>query len=514
MNRELTLKTTNAIKNTLIFKSLAQIFGLVATVLLVRTLSESEYGIYNLLYALIGLIGTIASLGLSDTLQRYIPEYYQKGEFRIANNLIRITSAIRFIVDGVILVFIIMLWNQIAPILKLTEYKTVFLLFCLVILLYHQRNILEIGLSSYFLHRYTKRIAVIFSMIRAAGYGLVIFTDSHLWYAVIVDISAYLVTVTLLQIIYARKIPVREGTIKRLPIHERKRLFRYASFYNFNNSGLGILNADFDNFILVMMLSPAAVGAYAFCVRISIQITAVLPLKYFKDIIKPAFFSVGTSAEKNLRTTHFFQSMIRLNFIFALPCFFFLVLFINDIIYIFFDGKFIEHTPVLCTIFLFSIINTIPMGTVAQLREKANIILYSKIFAIYNLIADIILIYFFGIWGAVIATATATLSKNIFVWYFVRDDANFKGMLPFFSKIICFWSAGSIIIYHFLNYISPLPVWRILIGLFFFSWAFFLQFHCNLFQDYEKKLFSALSADQKPLVQTLMRLMKMSPKKN
>lgn len=513
MNREITFKTTNAIKNTLVFKSLAQIFGIAATILLVRTLSETEYGIYNLLYALIGLIGTIASLGISDTLQRYIPEYYQRGEFRIANNLIHISSVIRFIADSVILCFIIMLWDQIAPILKLAEYKTIFILFCIVILLHHQRNIVETGLSSYFLHRFTKRIAVIFSMIRATGYGIVIFTDSHLWYAVIVDTTAYIVTVTLLQIIYARKIPVSEGNAKRLSIPERKRLYRYAAFYNFNNSGLGILSANFDNFILVMMLTPAAVGAYAFCVRISIQLTSILPLKYFKDIIKPAFFSVGTSGEKHLSTNHFFQSLVKLNFIFAFPCFFFLILFIKDIIHIFFGGKFINYAPVLSTIFLFSIINAIPIGTVAQLREKANIILYSKIFAIYNLIADVILIYFFGIWGAVIATASATLAKNVFVWYFVREDANFKGMQFFFTKIVCFWSAAAIIIHHLLIYISPLPILRILIGLLFFSAAFFLQFHCNLFQAYEKNIFSAISADRKPWIQRVMRLMKMSVQK-
>lgn len=511
MNQKITAKTTNAVKHTLIFKTFAQLFGVGATILLVRALSESEYGIYNLLHALIGLIGTIASLGLSDTLQRYIPEYYQKGEFKIAHNLIRMASVIRFITDTVILCFILSLWDTIAPVLKLTEHKSIFTLFTLVVLLHHQRNIVETALSSYFLHKFSKPIAAIFSMMRATGYGLALFLDFRLWYVIIVDISAYLVVVILLHIVYSRKIPVSSGIRNHISKIERKRLTRYAMFYNFNNSGLGVLNANFDNFILVMMLTPAAVGAYAFCVRISIQITSLLPTKYFKDIIKPAFFSACTAMDQDLRTTYFFQSLIRINFIFAVPCLFFLLVFINDIVHICFGGKYIEYTPVLCTIFFFSIINTIPIGTVAQLREKADIILYSKAFAVYNLIADFVLIYFWGIWGAVFATATATLGKNMFVWYFVRESASFKGMLYFFTKILFFWSIAAPAIHSSLTYIADSPFLRLGIGGLLFFCAFLLQFQCNFFKTHEKKIFFDLSRNSPPWIHTLMHRMKLLP---
>jgi len=282
-------------------------------------------------------------------------------------------------------------------------------------------------------------------MIKAVGYGLIVIYNKDLWYVIIIDLSANFLTFALFQIVYFNKIPLDGGSIEGISRRERKRVTRYALFYNFNDSGVGLLNSDFDNFIIVMFLNPAAVGAYAFCVQLSIQISSILPLKYLKDVIKPAFFSIGTASKDENTTRLLFQSLVKINSFFAIPFFFFLLLYSNDMINFLFNGKFIEYASVLTGIFFFSILNSIPFGTMAQLKERADIILYSKIFAVYNLIADIVLIKLFGIWGAVFATGTATMGKNGFIWYFVRKDASFKGMSSFFIKYfildsLIFWN--------------------------------------------------------------------------
>lgn len=492
MNQEIKHKTAGAVKHTLIFKTLSQFCGVIATVLLVRALSENDYGIYNLLYSIIGLIGTIASLGIGNTLQRYIPEYYQKGEFKIAHNLYRMASAVRLITDAAILGFILLFWQEIAPVLKLTEYRSYFMLFILVIVLHKQRNMLEICLSSYFLHKYSKAAGLLFSLIKAVGYGSLILLDNNLWYAIMIDLSAFCVIFGLLQILYFNKIPVSSGTMEFFPIQEKKRVTRYALFYNFNDAGIGLLNANFDNFIIVMFLNPAAVGAYSFCVQISVQIMSLLPLKYFKDIIKPAFFSLKKPSNSKNDAKFFFQSLVKINLIFAIPCFFFLLLYSDDIISFFFDKKFIEYSFVLCGTFFFSMVNSMPVGTMAQFREKADIILYSKIFAVYNLAADVVLIKFFGIWGAVFATGTATMAKNCFIWYFVKQDADFTGIKTFLLKISLFWLVIFTAAYPINSLIFFPAVYQICIGFLIFTSGFILQFRCDYFKDYEKKIVADL----------------------
>jgi O-antigen/teichoic acid export membrane protein len=510
MTQKLTDKITNAFRYTLLFKTLGQIFSVTATILLVKALSENDYGIYNLLYSVIGLIGTIASLGLHDTLQRFIPEYYQKGKFSIANTLFQFSSALRLVADIAVLGFLLLFWQEIAPILKLTAYKQYFMFFTLVAVLHQQRSMLEICLSSYFLHKSTKALNVLFPIFKVVGYGYIIFAEKNLWWAILIDLLAHIMIYLLLRILYHRKVPISGGDSNRLPREEKKRLTRYAFFYNFNNTGTGLLNADFDNFIIVMMLNPVAVGAYSFYSLLSINITAFLPLRYFKGVIIPAFFALVTSSKTTDSTTQIFQWLVKMNLIFAVPCFFFLLLFTDDLVFLLFDNKFIEFSSILSMMFFFSILNSVPVGTVAQLKEKADIVLYSKIFAVYNLIAGIILIKFFGIWGVAFATGTAILAKNCFVWYFVRKEANLNGMGAFFLKIILFWVTISFGIHNINQIIPTHAFYQLFLGTLIFTITFFIQFRCNYFKDFEKKVMADLSGNNLTLLK-LLRTLKLLP---
>ena len=122
-------KIIDASKYTIKFRVLYQGTSLIAVTLLVRALSEHEYGIYNLLYSVIGFMGIVASLGISNTLQRYIPEYYSNGEYKIANNLYKIAAFIRLLSNLLILGFLLVLWDLIAPFIKIAAYKQYFMLF-------------------------------------------------------------------------------------------------------------------------------------------------------------------------------------------------------------------------------------------------------------------------------------------------------------------------------------------------------------------------------------------------
>ncbi len=510
MDKNFIKRTNSAIKYTFIFNALSKASGVVAVVLLVRALSEYDYGVYNLLYSVIGLIGMIASFGIGNTLQRYIPEYYQKGEFIIAHNLYRTVSLLRLITNVIILGLALIFWQQIAPIIKLSGYKHYFMLFTLIIFLHMQRSILEICLSSYFLHKYSKGIGCVFPIIKAIGYSLIIFFDKSIWYAIITDLLAYIVVFVSLQIVYFKKIPITRGNLKSFNKDEKRRITRYALFYNFNDAGVGLLASNFDNFILVMFLNPIAVGAYSFCFNLTYLINSILPMTYFMEVIRPAFFSAATSSNNN-NSTFFFQNIIKVDSLFSIPCCFFLLMYSHDIISIVFKRKFIEYSSVLTLIFLFQTMSSFafPVELIAQLKEKADIILYSKFFAVYNIIADIVLIKYFGIWGAVFATGTATLGKNLFIWYFVREDAKFRGMGTFFLKIILFWIVISILAYYTKIFVVN-ELFELILGIVLFIIGFFVQFKCNYFNNDEKKIFVKLSNDNSR-VMLCLKILKLLP---
>jgi O-antigen/teichoic acid export membrane protein len=102
-----------------------------------------------------------------------------------------------------------------------------------------------------------------------------------------------------------------------------------------------------------------------------------------------------------------------------------------------FGGKFVDYSALFPMIVAFTTLNAFatPATLVAQYEERAAIILISKIFAIYNIVALLALIPLAGLYGAVIATGSAEFFKNLFIWWFARRRARW---LNFGS--MCLWS--------------------------------------------------------------------------
>jgi O-antigen/teichoic acid export membrane protein len=489
--KDISDKALSAGKFLLILKPVSQVLSIIATILLVRVLTQYEYGIYNIFYSIISLLGMVASFGLANSLQRYIPEYYKRGEMIVANNLYKTASIIRLLSNVVILGLILIFWNAIGGYFGILDYSKHFLIFLLIILLYMQKGLLEICLGSFFLQKNKQLVSIFFVTLKFIGYTIAILLKFNLWFILIIDLIAYTISFIILQIIYGKKVPRKSGDLNRIDEVERKRIVRYALFYNFNDAGAGILNAKFDNFILVALLNPIAVGVYSFCHRVTHMINTLVPLNYFKDIARPFLFSFSIAENKN-EITQAFQFLVKLNCLLTIPMFFFILLYGEIIIDIISGTKYVGYGYLLAVVYLFSILQTIPIATFAQLKERADIVLYSKVFAFYNIVADIILIKLFGIWGAVFATGTAVLGKNLFIWSFVREIASFRGMGAFFLKMLSFWAILYALIISSTILTASLNIGLFIVGTSIFILSFFIQFRINLFNDSEIQILSSL----------------------
>ena len=85
----------------------------------------------------------------------------------------------------------------------------------------------------------------------------------------------------------------------------------------------------------------------------------------------------------------------------------------------------------------------IPATFVAQYEERAGIILLSKVFAIYNVVALLVLVPIAGVYGAVIASGSAQVFKTLFIWWHVRHRARWlQGGLAFASALVL-WGSGA-----------------------------------------------------------------------
>src|SRR5690606_13471569 len=122
-------RARRAVFHTLLLRPPSQVATFIGYVLLVRLLSEAEYGVYNLFYALLPLLAAVASFGLEHTLRRFQPEYLKEGENRLADRLVRRIGLIRLASTAVVLALIYFLWPSVAPFFQIESYRSVFAIF-------------------------------------------------------------------------------------------------------------------------------------------------------------------------------------------------------------------------------------------------------------------------------------------------------------------------------------------------------------------------------------------------
>ena len=79
--------------HTAVFRVLSQVSTLASYIVLVRAMSEHEFGVLSLLYAFIPVVSTTASLGIEQTLRRFQPEYLRAGNYSTATWLLRFSAS-------------------------------------------------------------------------------------------------------------------------------------------------------------------------------------------------------------------------------------------------------------------------------------------------------------------------------------------------------------------------------------------------------------------------------------
>ena len=427
-------RARRSLLDTAVFRVLSQAATLLGYIVMVRGMSEHDFGIYNLLYAVVPVISTVASLGLEHTLRRYQPEYLRAGNHAAAARLVSVVAGARFAANLVVLSLILLVWDSVAPFFQLGPYRHEFVVFGLIVLLHFQARVLQLSLASHMLHRYGVGMLAVLSTVRLIAYSaFVLFGELTLQAAILSDIAAYAIAYAGLAMAYRRH--CRPAPIDSFRFHprERRRLLRYAFLYNFNDAGTAVLSVRSDNFFIAALMSPIAVGTYSFYTRLARMAGNILPVRLFENVVHPLFFATRPE-DAGERMPRYFTTLLNTNLLAQVPVLAYGIVYHREIVAALFGGKFVESSLLLPIVLAFGTANAIstPVTLVAQYTERAGIILLSKIFAVYNVIALLVLIPRAGVLGAVLATGSAELFKNLYIWWHVRHLArwtNVRGML-------------------------------------------------------------------------------------
>lgn len=412
--------------DTVLFRAISQLATVAAFAVLVRGIAKEAFGVYNLLYSFIPVVGTVASLGLESILRRYQPEYLRAGNNAAAAWLTRAIASARFGVNVAVLAILLLGWNHLAPLFQLTEYRGAFMVFAVLVLLHFQAQILQLALASHMLHRYSVSSIASLSIGKLIAYcALAAFDKLTLENAILADIVAYAITFAYLRVAYRRHcLAGLPAEPYRPDPQQRKRMFKYGLYNNFNDAGSLLMDAKTDNFFIAAFIDPISVGIYAFYTRLNEMAGNVLPIRLFENVIQPMFFAIP-QAEAQWRVPQYFTFLLNLNLVLQWPLLAFCLVYHADIVAVVFGGKFVEDSWLLPLMMGFALVNMLgtPVTLVAQYRERAGVILLSKAFAFYNVAAMLLLLPAFGLYGAAFARSSGQALKNAFIWWHVRGDA-------------------------------------------------------------------------------------------
>ncbi len=451
-----------------VLRVVSQISTAVGYVILVRALPTESFGVYSLFYTFIAAIGAVLSLGLEQVLQRYSPEYLRAGNEPAAARLVRVVASGRFAINVLLLAVILLAWNYLAPLVHVAPYRSAFVIFCVLILLHFQVRVLQLALGSHMLHRFSVGAMIVLSLVKLVGYCLLYWTArGTLETAIIVDIVAYASAYVGQRIVYHKKALTQNARIPyQFSPAERKRMVRYGLLNNFNDAGGLLLYSTLDNFVIAAFLGTASVGIYSFYSRLRMMVYNALPVSQFQNVIIPLFFSIR-SADAPYSIPRYFSLLLNLNLLVQWPILAYVTAYHREIVQVLLAGRFVEYSWLLPMFVVFSILDGAldPVGYVAQYEEKAGTLLLSKLFAIYNVVAMVVLVPYFNVYGAVLASGTAQILKNAFVWWTVRKRAVWLNAWASLASSIGLWGGASVVFYGLkvLLPIPPLP--QLLLGL-------------------------------------------------
>ena len=424
-------RARRALIDTVTYRAISQVATILGYVVMVRGMTKEDFGVFNLLYSFIPVISTFASLGLEQTLRRYQPEYLQAGNRSAAAWLVRFVASARFGTNVILLSAILLGWNYVAPLFKLQPYRAEFALFCLLVLLYFQARILQLSLAGNMLHRYSVGSLAVLSVIKLIAYGLLAWRKAMTIDNVILAETVGFAVAYVFMLRAYRTHCEDQGTVAsyRPDPEERRRLVRYGVFNNFNDAGTLMLTTKTDNFFIAAIIDPVSVGIYAFYTRLHEMAAHLLPLRLFDNVVQPLFFAVP-AAEADRKLPLYFSLLMNLNLALQWPVLAFVTAFHAEIVQVVFGGRFVEDSWMLPVITGFATVNLVatPVTLVAQYDERPGVLLFSKVFGIYNVIALLVLLPIAGVYGAAIASGTAQAMKNAFVWWHVRRRARWTNV--------------------------------------------------------------------------------------
>jgi O-antigen/teichoic acid export membrane protein len=414
------MKMQTEINNKLIWGSFYQYFAslylfafqAITTIYILKKLSIYEYGFFNWSLSIIAFVQLITSLGLDQALQRYLPEFDVKNEINLKIELVRVLLFIRIIAVIFCAIILISTRYKLIRFFDFPVNNANYVIIIAVILGFELiSNMLgDTVLVTLFENKYWSLSKLIYSTVKflsliaavTFNYGLYgVFISLAFSEAVLFFLYFFRVN-SLLHISYI-------GIFNQIILPLRK-IFSFSIFLFFQQCAWFLRDKASDILFLSYFCGAGEVAVYSVAYGIPLLLQNLTPASRLRSLLTAYLVRKHIqNNQQNEMLKLYFIVVSKITFFIMVPVFSYLILFSPEIIEYLLDSKYVNAGNLmrLASSFLMIRIFVYSYSAIIYALEQSKMLLIGSFSAVYNLIANFVLIPKFGAFGAILATGSA-----------------------------------------------------------------------------------------------------------
>ena len=404
--------TKTAVKGTLIViivSAIAALFGYLVRLVMARTLSMEDFGLFYAVFAFLGLFGIFKTLGFDKALIRFIPEFLHEKKYNELKSSIVYAASIQLITSIISILIVYFLSSYLASNYFHNEKARIVLILMAVSFMFDSfTQVLKFAFQGFKKMSYFSGI----DLVRMIIILIVILIGAWLNYDILGPVLAYIISPALLTIIFGLLLIKVFPQFTKSKLIFEKNLFKKVSRY-----GIFVLATSFAGFILwytdtimiTYFLGLTSVALY------NVALPTAKLFLYFPRAIGGIFLPLTSefwAKKEDALLIAGIESLYKYSAIIIIPAVFIVFSFSGPIISVFFGSNYIgagNALKILIIGMIFATINSISINIFSGIGkpEINSKIVYSA--AAFNFIANLVMIPLWGINGAAFTTTLSYL---------------------------------------------------------------------------------------------------------
>jgi O-antigen/teichoic acid export membrane protein len=462
--------------------------SLIISIVLARKLSNHNYGVYSVMLGGYMQGAMALSLGISPIIQRYLPEFLGKKNRRGALSL-QMIGGLGHLLGGSIMVFLAWAFRDVlSSWLNVSEWNGLLPYFALFTILKFEATVFDEMLTAHRSQAFRNAATVGFQALKltlfivwlpSEGDIPLVGTLDKLFTFLVISNGVYLLAYLGRMIGLSKNI--EGGGDEALPV---KRMARYGLLQYATSLTLIALYTDIDTWIISHYQQASVAGTYRIATQIVTALIALVPMHLLLKVIVPVYVKEYTEKQDKGQLAQVFRFYNKVVTVFLFPLLVGALILAEPLIVHIYDPKWIDAVSPF-RIYFAAMVATHFLNTMSFLPlilEKPEITLWSRLFLVYNIVMDFILIPLDGPFGGANGAAIATGSALIFgyVLSFAMLRKHIRVRIPWRAnfRTIFFGGLMGLALWPLAGWISGIPslLLVILAGILIYS-ALAWRFH-------------------------------------